>query len=153
MPKKHGTDTILVPVDFSANSTEALAFALDLSKRVGIKVKVLHVVHDPGYAPGYYVVKGRKKQMRRMEENASELFDSFLAELGKKKKFTQAISNIDKMIVRGLPVTRILEVADELKPYMLVMGSQGRTGLSRMLLGSKAEQVVRLSTSPVTIVK
>jgi nucleotide-binding universal stress UspA family protein len=153
MPKKHGTDTILVPVDFSANSAEALVFALDLGKRVGIKIKVLHVVHDPGYAPGYYAVKGRKKQLRRMEENASELFDAFLAEVGKKKRFAKAISEIDKLIVRGLPVTRILEVVEEVKPYMLVMGSQGRTGLSRMLLGSKAEQLVRLCPVPVTIVK
>jgi nucleotide-binding universal stress UspA family protein len=56
-------------------------------------------------------------------------------------------------LVVGLPVTRILEVVDRFKPFLVVMGSEGRTGLSHMLLGSKAEQVVRLCPAPVTIVK
>ncbi|MGB5472794.1 MAG: universal stress protein, partial [Gammaproteobacteria bacterium] len=53
----------------------------------------------------------------------------------------------------GLPVNRILELADKSAARMIVMGSQGRTGLARALLGSKAEQVVRLAHIPVTIVK
>ena len=53
----------------------------------------------------------------------------------------------------GLPVNRILEVAKKSDARMIVMGSQGRTGLKHALLGSKAEQVVHLSPIPVTIVK
>jgi len=50
-------------------------------------------------------------------------------------------------------VNRILEVAEQNHARMIVMGSQGRTGLKHALLGSKAEQVVHLSPIPVTIVK
>jgi nucleotide-binding universal stress UspA family protein len=57
------------------------------------------------------------------------------------------------MLVVGLPVNRILESAEKIHARMIVMGSQGRTGLAHALLGSKAEQVVRLSPAPVMIVK
>jgi nucleotide-binding universal stress UspA family protein len=55
--------------------------------------------------------------------------------------------------VVGLPVNRILEMIKITKASMVVMGSQGRTGMQHIMLGSKAEQIVRLSPVPVMIVK
>ncbi len=57
------------------------------------------------------------------------------------------------MMVKGIPVTRILQVREKINASMVVMGSLGRTGLKHMLLGSKAEQVVRQSPVTVAIVK
>ena len=57
------------------------------------------------------------------------------------------------MLVVGLPVSRIMETAKKIDARMIVMGSQGRTGLDHLLLGSKTEQVVRLSPIDVTVVK
>ena len=57
------------------------------------------------------------------------------------------------MLVIGLPVNRILEAAEKIDARMIVMGSQGRTGFVQAMLGSKAEQVVRLAARPVMIVK
>jgi len=59
----------------------------------------------------------------------------------------------ERLMVIGLPVTRILEVVDHLDPIMVVMGSQGRTGLKHLVIGSKAAQIVQLCPVPVTIVK
>ena len=56
-------------------------------------------------------------------------------------------------MVIGLPVTRILEVVDEVEPYIVVVGSQGRTGLQHLVIGSKAAQIVHLCPVPVTVVK
>ena len=56
-------------------------------------------------------------------------------------------------MVVGLPVTRILEVIDTVDPFLVVMGSQGRTGLKHMLIGSKASQIVQLCPVPITVVK
>ncbi|MEN8130443.1 MAG: universal stress protein, partial [Pseudomonadota bacterium] len=56
-------------------------------------------------------------------------------------------------LVLGLPVTRILEVVEKLQPKCVVMGSQGRSGLSQLFVGSTAEKVVHLCPVPVTIVK
>ena len=66
---------ILVPVDFSAHSQAALAYAAHLAERLDSPLAVLHVVHDPGEAPGYYHVKGRKKQLRRLEDVAGEMLE------------------------------------------------------------------------------
>jgi nucleotide-binding universal stress UspA family protein len=57
------------------------------------------------------------------------------------------------LMVVGTPVTRIVEIAEKKQATMIILGSQGRTGLSSLLLGSKAAQVVQLSTIPVTVVK
>ena len=57
------------------------------------------------------------------------------------------------MMVIGLPVTRILEVIDTVDPFMVVLGSKGRTGLKNVLMGSKASQIVQLCPVPVTVIK
>jgi nucleotide-binding universal stress UspA family protein len=153
MTQKGKSKPILVPVDFSANSESALLCAAELADKLGSELVILHVVHDPGEAPGYYSVKGRNKQMRRMEDVAAEMLDEFLHTLRKKHPGQAAIQHATTMLVVGLPVNRILESADKIQARMIVMGSQGRTGLAHAMLGSKAEQVVRLSSMPVLIVK
>ena len=75
----------------------------------------------------------------------------FLARMG--DRHPRLLGEVDHRLVIGLPITRILEVASEIDAQMIVMGSRGRNGLARRLLGSKAERVVRLSPIPVTIVK
>ena len=145
--------SILVPVDFSAHSEAALLFAAECAGRMEATLKVLHVVHDPGEAPGYYLVKGRKKQLRRLEDVANEMLNDFVHRVQEENKDLPALNKLKTLLVTGLPVNRILEIAEKSKSKMIVMGSQGRTGLSHIMLGSRAEQVVRLSPIPVTIVK
>lgn len=153
MTHKMKEQPILVPVDFSPCSEEALLYAANLATSLRFPLTVLHVVHDPGQAPGYYAMKGRKKQLRRMEDVATDMMDEFMLSMKKKHPDQPALAKADTWLVVGLPVTRILEAAAQLHAGMIVMGSQGRTGLAHVLLGSKAEQVVRLSPIPVTIVK
>ena len=81
------------------------------------------------------------------------MLDDFIDSLMNKYPKIKQLKNIEKMLVVGLPVTRILEVAEKRDAAMVIMGSQGRTGLEHIMLGSKAEQVVRLCPLPVTIVK
>ena len=153
MIKKSKHRPILVPVDFSPHSEVALEYGANLAKIIGAPLIVLHVVHDLGEAPGYYSVKGRGKQLRRMEDVAAEMLDEFVRKARKKHPDHTALENPETALVVGLPVNRILEVAEKSGARMIVMGNQGRTGLAHVLLGSKAEQVVRLSPVPVTIVK
>lgn len=146
-------ETILVPVDFSEYSKEALLFSAECAEKMDASIVVLHVIHDPGASPGYYSVKGRKKQLRRMEDVAGEMLDSFVQDLSDHNPDLEPLKTPKKVLVKGLPVNRILEMAEKSRCQMIMMGSQGRTGLSHIMLGSKAEQVVRLSPIPVTIVK
>ena len=152
--KEKGTNKpILVPVDFSSHSEAALLNAAELADKLDSNLVILHIVHDLNEAPGYYSVKGRDKQLRRMEDVAAEMLEEFVHKMQKKHPGLSAIQNASSMLVVGLPVNRILESAKKIRARMIVMGSQGRTGLARAMLGSKAEQVVRLASVPVMIVK
>ena len=153
MTKKDSNESILVPVDFSPHSETALVCAAELADKLGSNLVILHVVHDLSEAPGYYSVKGKDKQLRRMEDVAAEMLDEFSHAMQKKHPRLSALEQATTMLVVGLPVNRILESAAKINARMIIMGSQGRTGLARAMLGSKAEQVVRLAPIPVMIVK
>jgi len=56
-------------------------------------------------------------------------------------------------LVSGTPVTRIIEIGEKKQVSMIIVGSHGRTGLSHVLIGSKAERLVRLSPIPVIVIK
>jgi len=143
---------IMVAVDFSNDSRAALAWANDLALALEHRLLVLHVVHDPLDAPGYYK-QPEGDQIRPMEEIAKKMMDDFLHQTLGYGNEQDPPPHLDTELVIGVPVTRILEVADKSGASMIVMGSQGRTGLEHLLLGSKAEQVVHLSPVPITIIK
>lgn len=154
MADKITEQTLLVPIDFSSYSKAALLKACELADCLKLTVSVLHVVHDPSQLPGYYAMMTKKKRLVRIEDVAREMFEEFMAKLLKSNpELNKCIAGSKSILVTGLPVTRILEVAEQVNAAMIVMGSQGHTGLEHILLGSKAEQVVHLSPIPVTIVK
>jgi len=146
--------TLLVAVDFTTYSEEALLFAADLAERIEAKLIVLHVIHDPAEAPGFYAPKGKKKKyLFTMEDAANEMMDEFLKKMRKAHPNLTPIKKASPLLVVGTPVTRILEIAKKKKAKMIFVGSHGRTGLSHLLVGSKAERVVQLSPIPVVVVK
>ena len=156
MPARQASNAepILVAVDFSAYSAKALIWAARLSELLEVPLKVLHVVHDPESAPGYYKhSKKWKNHLLRMEEVSAEMMAEFVDRIRQEHPKMPRLQSLDTQLVVGLPVTRILEVAKKSKAQMIVMGNQGRTGLSHLLLGSKAEKVAQLASVPVTIVK
>jgi len=142
---------ILVAVDFSFHSEAALVWAFRVARSFAVPLIVLHVVHDPGSAPGYYAHTKRRKHLRRLEEAAGEMLEEFLAAATAKHPELGQTPSLESALVVGLPVNRILEFAETRGAQMIVMGSLGRTGLA--FLGSKAERVVRLSPISVTVVK
>ena len=153
MTQKNQTQPILVPVDFSTDAQAALLFASELADCMGLPLIVLHVVHDPGDAPGFYAGRQSEDQLRKMEDVAADMMAEFMAKMVADNPGRKVLKQARTMLLVGLPVTRTLEAAAEVQAKMLVMGSKGRTGLSHIMLGSKAEQIVRLSPHPVTIVK
>jgi len=152
MTNKTPSAAILVPVDFSPHSEEALRFAAGLANRLTAPLTILHVIHDPAESPGYYSQKD-PKYPRKIPDIAADMMDEFIKRTINAHPELDNILQAEIKLVTGLPVSRILEVAEQYNPQMVVMGSKGRTGLSHLLLGSKAEQVVRLCPSPVTIIK
>ena len=145
---------VLIAIDFSDDSKAALEWGMEEAALREAPVTILHVIHDPGETPGRYHKK-KKKIMAPLAEAAEQLFDEFIDEC---RSELPALKSMDERLVRqklamGIPVRRILEFAEKWDARMIVMGSRGQTGLKHLLLGSKAEQVVRLSSVPVMIVK
>jgi universal stress protein A len=154
MAKKADKDVLLVAVDFSPFSEQALFFAGQLAEKLKARLLVLHVIHDPAEAPGFYAQKGKKKKfLRSMEEAAEEMMEEFLEKMRQACPDLVPINTAKPLLVVGTPVTRIVEVAEKKQVSMIIMGSHGRTGLAYLLAGSKVQGVVQLSSVPVTVVK
>ncbi len=154
MAKKADKDILLVAVDFSPYSEQALCFAGQLAEKLKAQLLVLHVIHDPAEAPGFYAQKGKKKKfLKSMEEAAQEMMDAFLLKMRQAYPNQMPIKKAKPLLVVGTPVTRIVEVAEKKKVNMIIVGSHGRTGLAHLLVGSKVQRVVQLSPVPVTVVK
>jgi len=144
---------ILVPADFSPHSEAAVLLACKLAQCFDATPLVLHVVHDPGDMPGYYAVSLKKKHLHRIEDGAADMLADFLTRLAKSHKDLKGMEKVESLLVKGLPTTRIIEVAENRNAIMIVMGSKGRSGIKHLLLGSVAARVVQLSPVPVTVAK
>ena len=151
---KPSNDTILVPVDFYPHSEAALKFAANMAHLMNARIVVLHVVHDPVDVPGFYVHEEKKeRRLRRMEDVAADMLTRFMQKMREDSPELPAIHKAETKLIVGIPVTRIMEVVASLRPKCVVMGSQGRSGLSQVFVGSTAEKIVHLCPVPVTIVK
>ena len=143
---------ILAAVDFSPFSEKALVWAARTARSFDAPLLALHVVHDSPSTPNIYRrTKKHRKHLRRIEEAAADMMSDFLERMA--EKHPRLLGEVEHRLVVGLPVTRILEAASSLGAQMIVMGSHGRNGLSRLVLGSSSERVAQLSPIPVTIVK
>ncbi len=142
---------ILAPVDFSETSVAALKYAVELARGFNGTVHVLHAWQAPVYLrPDLTVWSGEVSatlgdQIRHAAEDAMR---DLLSKLG-----LDSDKAITTEIVEGAAFEKILEVAENGKFELVVLGTHGRTGLSHALLGSVAEKVVRLAKCPVLTVR
>lgn len=134
---------ILHPTDFSPRSEYARGLAAFLARDQGTELLLLHVV-EPPQAIGQVgrlvppVPEGTK------ERAWEQLLQVWPAEPARR---------VQHLLAEGEPATEILRTAREQDCDLIVMGTHGRTGLDRFVLGSVAEQVVRQAGCPVLTVK
>jgi nucleotide-binding universal stress UspA family protein len=139
---------ILAPVDFSAGSAAAFAYARMLAEAFGASVEVLHVVQPPHFAMPLVTVEAQSLSFDAYARNVSSIeLQQFLTEqrLGAHVAVTGRLEF-------GDPAHIIVKVAAEGGINLIVMGAHGRTGLSHFLVGSVAEKVVRHAHCPVLAV-
>jgi universal stress protein A len=139
--------TILHPSDFSAASRPAFKKAIELAKRDRALLELLHVI-SPVYPLGARVPAGTYKQIAAAETTAAR---KRLVELVARARAAGA--NATVTILEGRPADRIVHAARVRRADLIVMGTRGRTGLSRLLLGSVASRVVSMSPCPVLTVR
>ncbi len=136
--------TILHPTDFSDNSTPAFGTACALARDYGARLVVLHVI-PPSVAP---ILSEPPPDPRRPAESQESLRGRFAWPQSPDPRVA-----VDYRVAEGDPGAEILNLAGALKCDLIVMGSHGRTGLSRLLTGSVAEEVFRQAPCPVLLVK
>lgn len=139
--------TILFATDFSEGSARACDLARTLAKLTGARLHVLHVITE-------LVDKQRRRLpadvvdtlVREVERHAVEDMHRFLD-----ANFADLETTSD--IVIGVAHEEVINNARKVNADLIVMGTHGRTGLEKMLVGSTAEKVVRSSPIPVLTVR
>jgi nucleotide-binding universal stress UspA family protein len=138
-------NTYVVPVDFSRHSDKAFDYAVKFARERQAKLIALHVVPAELIYPP---TGGRFDFYGVMERDARERF----ARLAKRKGLKA--TDCEFILARGADFADVIvRQAKRLRSSLIIMGSHGRTGLRRFLLGSVAERTLRYSTCPVLIVK
>jgi nucleotide-binding universal stress UspA family protein len=137
---------ILVPVDFSPASERALRYAVALADAVGASLHVMHAVYNP-YAAGALMdvyTPPPDDYLANIEREARARLE---AQLTADKRAKYAAVFVTAM---GAPAYEILEYLREHSEIdLVVMGTHGRGGISRLLMGSVADKVVRAAPCPV----
>jgi len=133
---------ILVPTDFEAPADAALTTAIELAQRFGAKLSILHVYSLPPVPYGGPLAW----PLDELAGLARSALDDLLA------KAKPRFPTCEAILQRGNPWERILATAAENGADLIVMGTHGRKGVARALIGSITEKVVRMSPVPVLTV-
>jgi nucleotide-binding universal stress UspA family protein len=135
-------NTIILPVDFSTDNDKSLELATSLARDSGAKLFIVHAREPLGmYSAGskYYGVPQPRA------EDLAEMLEAVVPP-------AQDIPYEHRML-EGTAADAIVDFAEQTRADLIVMGTHGRTGLFRVLLGSVAEAVVRKASCPVATVK
>lgn len=140
---------ILVPVDYSAPSRKALELALSLDPAA--ELNVVHAWDRPSFVPDEMMINykdgARRSLAELIRENAEREMNEFLAgvKVPPERQFAHHL-------LSGEPISAILQEASKPGYDVLVVGTHGRSGMTRLLLGSVTEKLIRLSPIPVLTV-
>lgn len=142
--------TILVPVDFSACSTRVVRSATSLAARLGARLHIVHV----GEMPAGVDATTRLHLGERRQTAGELLAHDALPRLEPYAALARA-AGVDASVAEAFgPIARtVLTVADRVEADLIVMGTHGRTGLMRLVLGSVAEAVVQGADVPVMLIR
>lgn len=140
---------ILVPTDFSEHSRRALEYAFSLAQRMGASVDLLHV-----WEPPVHIAPEALMMMPGWQDASVEKYG--LAQAGQRlhdwaEPYRSGPVPLQVHLERGIPADAILRAAE--RGYdLVVMGTHGRTGLARLMMGSVAQKVSARASCPVMTV-
>jgi universal stress protein A len=145
-------DRILVPIDFSEHSKRTVSYATRTATRHNSTIYLLHVFQIPDYVVSPYARRRQdsaevQSQLDAAEQEARENLEAFAQELLNRGIKVQAYLRV------GYPFDEIVLMANHFDVDLIIIGSHGRGGISRLLVGSTAERVVEHAPCPVLVVK
>ena len=145
--------SLLVPTDFSSSSEAAVSLAIDMARASSARLILLHVSDigatlalDAAMSSAAMGIAAAVGVDQQMQENARHSLEALATRVRMYGLTVEVVST------EGTPETRIVEMATERAADAIVMGTQGRSGLEQLLVGSVAERVVRAVTVPVITV-
>ncbi len=143
-----GLRSILVPIDFSVHSKNALKYAIPLAEQFGASLHLVFVVEPTVYPAdlgfGQVVLPGIEEELR--EKGAEELQALIEREIGSRVSATCVVRT-------GSPHQEILSEAEEKNVDMIVVATHGHSGVEHMLFGSTADRIVRHAKCPVLTIR
>jgi len=143
-----GIRSILVPIDFSQHSKNALKYAVPLAEKFEASLHLVYVVEPTIYPAdlgfGQVVLPGVEEELR--DKGEEELQALIQREIGGRAKATATVRT-------GNPHQEILREAEEKGVDMIVVATHGHSGVEHMLFGSTADRIVRRSKVPVLTIR
>lgn len=136
-------ENILIPTDGSAAATHAAEYLVEFAAAIDATVHVVSVVDDTALGPDVRSTVSGKEN----EQAAAKAIDSIVSDAE-----TRGVANTVRYIEHGSPVEEILNIIESNDIHMVGMGTTGRRGTDRILLGSVAEKTVRSAPVPVMTV-
>lgn len=140
---------IMVATDGSEPGRQAAEVGINLAKLAGAEVTAVYVVDLARLTqlPGYITVPGIKDSLLELMDEEGEKVTTEIEEMAKKAGVT-----CHKQVAGGDPAEELIRLSKESEMDLLVMGSIGKSGLSKILLGSVAEKVVRHAEVPILLI-
>jgi len=142
-------DNILIPTDFSDCADHALTQAVDLADRFGATLHILHVVNE--LDPDWYGITDAQERAIQLREQIREKARRRLRELAPNDPDVNVTTEVSLQLSFDVAAT-INEYVDERSIDLVVMGTHGRRGLERLMLGNVADKLIRHAPCPVITV-
>lgn len=145
---------ILVPIDLSEGSEVLIDYAIQIARPFNASLEIIHAWEPPQYVAPDLLVAAPGWNSQSLEQiavdSASKELNKLAAKIQEKEKSTSL--SIKHRVVVGEAASTVLRVAEEGKHDLIIMGTHGRRGLPRLLLGSVAQKIVARAHCPVLTV-
>jgi nucleotide-binding universal stress UspA family protein len=149
MPAARVFKRIVVGVDGSNPSKDAARYAIDLAKKVGARVHIVTVIdYSTFYTTTSAGVAAWAGVLNSIRDSARSILNATVHEAQK-----AGVTNSSALLESHDAATGIVKEAEKIEADLLIVGSHGRTGLRRVLIGSVAERVMRLAHCPVLVIR
>jgi nucleotide-binding universal stress UspA family protein len=135
-------EKILVPVDFSESSLEAVRLASYFSQKIGSDIFLLHVFK-----------RDLIKSLAKKEEEVEQLIDEWIKEAERKLEEWAKTHNAEPIFREGEPSLEILEISFSIRADLLIMGARGTSLSKKIMLGHTTERILKTSGIPVLVVR
>lgn len=141
---------ILVPIDGSKTAALGLREAIRLAKAQAAKIRLVHVVNESGVIGAVESGADTRAFLRALEKKGKSVLEH--GQMTAEKAGVEAQAVLRKSLA-GRAAEEILAEAKKWRAELIIMGTHGRRGVSRLVIGSDAELVARLASAPVLLVR